>query len=163
MLGIVALGLLVPALRADQITTFIATGVLTDGASLSGNVVIDTTVGTVLSANLSVGSPLSITGATFFSLFSGQGSGSYTIWTVGTAILPDVILDVPVTTLVGYAGGNICLFSCDGLGSDSSVAQSSSYAGFTSGSLTPTPEPTSVVLVASAMLGLLALRRRIAR
>lgn len=61
ILGMAALSLFAPAMRADQITTFTASGVVTDGATLSGDVVIDTTVGVVQSASLTMSSPLSFT------------------------------------------------------------------------------------------------------
>jgi len=74
---------------------------------------------------------------------------------------PFVGLDIPVSTLVGYAGGSICTVGspCPG-GGVSEAASGNPSSEFTSGSLTAVPEPASVALVGSALLGLAAWRRR---
>jgi hypothetical protein len=138
MLGIAALSLFAaPAMYAGPIT-FIATGALVDGATLSGNVVINTTTGVVQSANLSVTSPISLSGLTFDNsgpggLPSGQGVADYSLFADLGNLSSFVVLDLPATTLVGYTGGNICLSSCGGFGSSASFA-SNSYQNSIDGS-----------------------------
>jgi hypothetical protein len=45
----------------DLITTFTAEGTFADGATLGGTLTIDTSIGTVIAANLMVGAPYSLT------------------------------------------------------------------------------------------------------
>lgn len=169
ILAVAAFGLFAPAMRADQITTFNVAGVLSDGATLSGDVVIDTFAGLVESSSLTVSSPLSFTVS-----FNYSGTGynpNYFAYEISgqpdaTTYYPYVVLYLPVTTLFNYAGGPLC--SAANFGSTCttlSLAGTSSTAqfGVTTGSLTTAPEPTSILLVGSALLGLLALRRRIER
>ena len=155
MLGIAALSLFaVPAMYADTITTFTAGGGFSDGATLSGNVVIDVTTGTVvqLGTTLNASAPLSLSGLTFDLSASSQGAEYILVTDTGPHSAFDITLDIPVTTLVGYAGGSV-----------SGGANGGTSAALTSGSLTATPEPTTVVLVGSAMLGLLGLRRLVVK
>jgi hypothetical protein len=163
LLGIAAFSLFAaPAVHAGAIT-FNATGTLADGATLSGFVVIDTATGVVQSANLSVSSPLSLSGITLNSSLGGQGSGAYSLFAGGPPL--DIILDLPVTTLIGYTGGNLCLSSCAGLNSSVSAAQNfTNSSNFTSGSLTAVPEPGSLALgIAGAGLLMWKRGRRAAR
>jgi hypothetical protein len=156
MPGIVALSLFaVPAMYANTVTTFTASGSFSDGATLSGNVVIDVTAGAVVQAgtSLSATAPLSLSGFTFDLSASSQGAEYILVTDNAPHSAFDITLDIPVSTLVGYAGGSV-----------SGGANGGTSAALTSGSLTAaTPEPTSVVLVGSAMLGLLGLRRSIAK
>ena len=145
--------------------TFVATGALVDGATLSGFVVIDTATGVVQSANLSVSSPISISGLTLEAGFTSQGTADYTIEAnLGGNPAELIILQIPVTTLVGYTGGNICLSGCVGnVGSgDASFAESTSNrsSAFSSGSLTAAPEPGSLALCLAGG-ALLAWKRRL--
>ena len=116
MLGIAALCLVAaPAMYAVPIT-FTATGALVDGATLSGNVVIDTAAGVVVSTNLNVSSPISLSGLAWASAFGGQGPSEFTLIATPGGINSGnfVALNLPTTTLVGYTGGSICVNSCSG-------------------------------------------------
>jgi hypothetical protein len=157
----VALGLLAPAAHAGLIT-FDATGTLQDGATLSGDVVINTTTGVVQSLDLTVSSPLSFTVTEFDSSVSGQDIADYSLEADnGIPFNPGIVLDIIGTTLVGYTGGGICTVGSPCNGSVSFAGTASGLASnFTSGSLTAVPEPSSLALVGSAMLGLAAWRRR---
>ena len=67
-------------------------------------------------------------------------------------------------TLAGYAGGNLCAAGafCSGTGSNVNYGPDA-YTVSNGAALTAQsagPEPTSLVLVGSAMLALLGLRRR---
>ena len=160
---VAALCLFAPAVHAGMIT-FVATGVTQSGSTLSGDVVIDTTAGSVSSLSLTMSSPLSFTVNTFNSTFSGQASGYYVLSAYNGTTFPFVDLDIPVATLVGYTGGSFCTVgsTCpNGVSfSEASSTGNSTTSGFVSGSLTAAPEPASLALVGSAMLGLAAWRRR---
>jgi Na+/glutamate symporter len=104
-----------------------------------------------------------MTGTFAFSVNTPHGfagaPGNYFIAVDNGAPPPAVDIVVPVTNLIGYAGGSICLIGqCGGQASVAATAATSS--GFTSGNLTATaPEPASLALVGAA-LGCLAMWRR---
>ena len=158
-----ALWLFAPAMHAS-IITFVATGVTQSGSTLSGDIVIDTTAGSVSSLSLTMSSPLSFTANTFDSFGSGQASGYFVIRADNGTTFPFIDLDIPTATLVGYTGGSICTVgsTCpNGITfSEASSTSNATTSGFVSGSLTATPEPASLALVGGAMLGLAAWRRR---
>ena len=157
-----ALCLFAPAMHASSIT-FVATGVTQSGSTLSGDVVIDTTAGSVSSLSLTMSSPLSFTANTFDSFGSGQASGYFVIRADNGTTFPFIDLDIPTATLVGYTGGSICTVgsTCpNGISFSEASASNATTSGFVSGSLTATPEPASLALVGGAMLGLAAWRRR---
>ena len=158
-----ALCLFAPAMHAG-IIEFAATGVTQSGSTLSGDIFIDTTAGSVSSVSLSMSSPLSFTVSTFSSFGSGQATGYYVLRADNGTTFPFIDLDIPTATLVGYTGGNLCTVgsTCpNGISfSEASSTSNATTYGFVSGSLTAVPEPASLALVGSSMLGLAAWRRR---
>ena len=152
--------LFAPAMHAG-IITFVATGETQDGSVLSGDIVINTTAGTVSSLSLTMSGPLSFTVTGFDSANSFQDGPAYHLVADNGSPIQEILLGIIGTTLVGYTGGGICTngSSCTVV----SFAQDNSgvgFSNFTSGSLTAVPEPSSMALVGSAMLGLAAWRRR---
>ena len=152
-------------------TVFDLTGTYNGGAgTLFGNVTIDTIAGTVVSADVSASGTLTYSHFTFDAAKSSQILGTlYSLVANNSGVLtPNINIRIPVATLVGYAGGNLCAAGAFCSGSSSNVNYGPGAPGaynFSNGSAltaqsAATPEPTSVVLVGSAMLALLGLRRR---
>src|SRR4051812_12359455 len=95
---------LIPCLHA---TTFYASGSLTDGSIVSGTLDIDTVLGTATGVNFAISAPTSL----LFNVVEAQaqvGPTSYQIQTGLASPLPDFNVILPVASLVGYAGGNVC-------------------------------------------------------
>ena len=163
MLGMAVLVLIASTAQAGPIT-FNATGILKNGSSLSGSIIMDTTLGTVQSLNLIFTGTYSFTISSVVLAAANTGSqtGTFAIEGKNATPYPFTFIELPVTTLVGYTGGSICSqgTSCAGLVFSDAGAAAGDTSSFSSGSLTATPEPGGIVLVGSAMLGLFALRRR---
>jgi hypothetical protein len=167
--GALAIGALIlasPAMSAGPIT-FAVSGSLVDGATLSGDLVIDTSTAVVDSANFTVTGPLSFTVNTISTIDGGQFGPVFQLYVDnGVTFAPVVILDLPTTSLAGYTAGGLCISSSPSCPSFSEVygpLPAEVQSDFTSASLAAVPEPAPEALVGSAMLGLWALRRRFAQ
>jgi hypothetical protein len=150
--------------RADLNLTFNAEGTFDDGATLGGTVTIDTTIGTVVAANLTVSAPDSLD----LTFVQGQRSnlpvtGDYQ-FDVGPSAseIPAFDVSLPVATLVDYPGGPI--------GSDSQPANNFASVLFLTsltdltvlqeGSLSlTTPEPSTFWMAVCGISGGLAFAR----
>jgi hypothetical protein len=163
--------LVLPCLaKADNIVTFNATGTFTDNSTLSGTVTIDTTTGAATAMDVTASSPISITFNSYVDSFYSSGDGEYLIEGYDSGAQNELILGVPVSSLIGYGGGALA-------GVTSTPFDTASEFEPTGGEGTPvpldtgaltapgmtTPAPATLTLLGTAMLsfaGLCVWRRR---
>lgn len=141
---------------ADTIQIFNATGTFDDSAVLSGTVTIDETTGVATAVNLDISSlsPQGLTFVQFQGLLHTSGLGFPYLIRAGSLptdfLLPYFDLEVPLHSLVGYAGGPICPLACSGDGS--TLYESSNFlVSLVSGSLSASaaPEPSTLLMFLS--------------
>jgi hypothetical protein len=159
---------------ADTVTTFTATGVFQDGATLSGTIDINVTNGQIASVDLIASAPRSLA----FTYLQAQEAnypitGNLTAF-IGIDILagifPTLNLGFGTNSLVGYMGGNLNSKATPFNAYYVSTIQFSNedYDLLLSGSLTPAtapaPEPFSLALFSTGLLFPIAtlIRRHIA-
>jgi hypothetical protein len=164
--------------RADDIQTFDVSGSLTawenascsaSGCTLDGTLVIDTTTGAVISAAVTFSGESPVTGpfTNFVEITEIPILGETRVELQGVASVDELDLFFVTPTagsLVGYEGGALDIDDtyASHVGFDSSNETFYvSYWDLTSGALTSedasTPEPSSLLLLGSGLLGLAAL------
>ena len=156
--------------HADQLTVFQVAGTFTNGATVSGNVTIDTITGAITAADLFysgdglhytvVGTqgPYDVGSAVAYTAFIGAGGSPSTL---GLAIEGSSALD----SLVGYTGGDLCstnspcLIPAETGNEYSDWFNSSSTVLLQSGGLveppTKAPEPSTTALLALSVISLI--------
>jgi hypothetical protein len=148
------------AASADTIFTF--SGTFQDGSILGGTLTINTATGAIDGVNLTIG-------ASSFTFQQGPlitiGGESFAQFTT-TSFPSFPILDVffPVSSLVGYAGGQLCISPTVGaclnptqFGSNGTVAFLTQGTSSTGSSV---PEPSSLLLLTGGLVGLGLLSRK---
>jgi PEP-CTERM motif len=158
--------------HADTLSTFDLNATTVSGGSASGTVILDATTGQFTLADITVMTQ----GAQF--LFNGvpapnQVSSFGTVTFLQDSLNDRFYLSLPVSSLIGYTGGGLCsvLLHCGNSMVSVPSAFSANMTGpFSSdfveaGALTlassaPTPEPSSIALLATGLLGAVQLTRR---
>jgi PEP-CTERM motif-containing protein len=157
------------AAHADSISTFSLTNyTFQSGATATGTIGIDTTVGLVVSTNITY-----FGGTTaLFNISDGTGNVSLGLYTNAPSsdAAGDVFADsfhTPSDGFVGYVGGDTCSVSnpCDGSVVSGVLFAKSTIDDLETGSLTldptgQTPEPSTLALLSSGILGLAGITRR---
>ena len=147
---------------ADTIQTFSLESDITGGYLAQGLVNIDTTDGQVVNSTITL-SQAGVTDATFTTTdYTYQGSGIFFAEFPDSADGYDYELLLPESMLIGYTGGSVCTTSstCEGFPSGVFLP-GGSYNGAVDGSLSPTPEPASVIMLATGLAaGYVFWRRR---
>lgn len=148
--------------HADTFRTFQFSIRFEPGTGVAGQIVLDTTTDQFTSiGGFSGNLP---TGNSFYTIASqGTSNGDYSVEALGSAYPLRIVL--PVTTLAGYNGSVVCT---ETLGPDCFASSTLIFPAI-SGSLTPlvsstvTPEPSSIALLATGLVGVAGvLRRRLA-
>jgi hypothetical protein len=169
ILAAAVLGLMAEAAapaRADTSLVFNAAGTFADGATLGGTLTIDTSIGTVTAAILTVGPSDSLTLETI-QLQTFIGFGTYKIL-VGESTNPGdtpyLVIFLPTSSLTGYTGGVIDSTTSIGASNISLVKRNPMSPGdtLTTGGLSvAVPEPNT--LLVACMGGVCAIAYGVAK
>jgi PEP-CTERM motif len=144
--------------RADNVETFDVSGTFTDSTTVSGTVVVDTTTGVFESGNLTyLGTDYDV----LYDAASLPSSGAYQfVLTTGSGLNPSLDFALVGSSLVGFDGGPLCSVT-DVCGIYASAYEPGAGALLLeSGTVSATPEPSSLMLVGTGLLGSAGVVRR---
>ncbi len=148
------------AAHADILDVFNYQATLTNSFTAKGTVTIDVTTGVVQASNFGeyTGSTLN---ATFTTPTDGLFNGNYLATFVGSNN-STYFLMFPVSSLVGYAGGSQCTLyaQCNNSVTGSITPSGLGVAIASTLTLAATPEPSSLMLLATGVLGVAGVARR---
>jgi PEP-CTERM motif len=160
VLAVVLVGPGLMAASADTIFTF--SGTFLDGSALGGTLTINTATGAIDGIDLTVG-------ANTFTFQQGSlitigGSSFIQLTTTPGFSFPLLDLFFPVSSLVGYTGGQLCISPVSGGCADPTQYGSNGTAIYlTQGSSSTgssVPEPSSLLLLTGGLIGLGLLSRK---
>jgi hypothetical protein len=145
------------ASNANVIEAFAFSGSLQDGAVISGELLIDVTVGVVTGSSVMVGPPDN----QFFPIVSAQLTQAYSPTTYGVnvrnaALTEDFDFSIDGISLIGYTGGSVPL----GFLFDLTTLQDVPNSGIVTAALTEVPEPGSLALLSVAAAGFIFLKQK---
>lgn len=160
--------LLTQSARADTYETLTLNGSFVTGGSIEGTLLLDTTQSSITSGEFTVNSGGDVT--TFSGIpFPNQQPG-YLQEVFSSAFSPDqsigLLLYLPVIGLSGYQGSAVCSATLDcGAGIATYVVEATDGVAtgaqtVLSGTVSATPEPSSLVLLSSGLLGAFGVMRR---
>jgi hypothetical protein len=163
------------AAHADPTTTLALNGTYawnSQDYTTSGTISFDPDTGAILAVDLSFGNWEGGSTAGFLTDFSAVNEGTYPLdveeaWNLNPTQYEAPVIDLllPVNSLVGYSGGSLCTLAnqcADEYSTFFALNRQGSFIDGTLGAVSPTPEPSSVILLGLgglAMLGLVRSRR----